>query len=638
MNAQSISYTADGTTAVFAFPFPVFEPLEIEVLINGTVQVSGFTLLGKGSDESAAIQFATAPASGAAIVLRRAGHVQVSGTDAPGFLDVKLVAGANASITATSDAAGEHLVIAADANPADFLAKARNLADLTNPATARSNLGLGSAATKDVGTNAGQLVQLDAGAKLPAVDGSQLLNIPMGKVQTDGTDTPDYLQAKLAAGANVSVTKSAGKMVIAAPNALDKTANLADLTNAATARSNLGLAAVAASGAYADLSGKPALGSAAALNVDTDGTLAANSDALLASEKAVKTYVDGKVAGVLSSTTFASLEQDVAQTYLLGAMAGGWSAGKLASGGYDAFNTDTIGANSSGQSYDVVNKLYKNKVKSDMLSSASQWVGAGFTFSGASIYCGSTINGSVYSANSISGDFDFAVTPTSALVFGFFDSSKLGTYNIYGYDGEESTVSGNNEFTINLYRGYIEYNNGAGEGNLTPVSGNGSNIFKFSRRSSVVTVYKDGVLIYTYAQTFSGDVTLFIGQSANIPNQYGQNISWTTFATSPTMTLVSSPLSPAPASAPAQVKTLVLWQDLSGSAALNTDLTLEATRDGSSWSAGSLADTGYTANGFKVLWAVADVSAQPSGTSVKYRVKALNGKTQQVKGVALLVK
>jgi hypothetical protein len=45
--------------------------------------------------------------------------------------------------------------------------------------------------------------------------------------------------------------------------ALVKANNLSDLTNAATARGNLGLAAVAASGAYADLSGRPALAAVA---------------------------------------------------------------------------------------------------------------------------------------------------------------------------------------------------------------------------------------------------------------------------------------------------------------------------------------------------------------------------------------
>lgn len=45
---------------------------------------------------------------------------------------------------------------------------------------------------------------------------------------------------------------------------LEKANNLSDLTSASTARTNLGLSTVAATGAYADLSGKPTLGSAAA--------------------------------------------------------------------------------------------------------------------------------------------------------------------------------------------------------------------------------------------------------------------------------------------------------------------------------------------------------------------------------------
>jgi len=719
MNAQSVTYTADGSTTVFAFTFPVFEPQDMDVLLNTVVQTTGYTILGgEGANSGGAVRFDTAPASGQTVILRRTGKVQVSGTDAPGFLEAKVLAGANISVSKTTDANGEHLVIAADANPADFLLKAQNLADLPNATTARSNLGLaavaasgsytdlsnkpvlgsaaahsatdfataaqgakadsalqssdigvsvqahganldwlaanlstagraliddadaaaqratlglasvaasgsyndlidkpvlGSAAALNVGTAANQIVQLDASAKLPAVDGSQLTNIPVGKVQTDGTDTAAYLEDKLQAGANVTVVKSAGKMVIAAPNALDKTQNLADLANAATARSNLGLASVAASGSYADLSNKPALGSAAVLNVDTDTTLAANSDALVASEKAVKAYVDTKVSAVLSSPNFTPVEQDLAQTYLLAAMAGGWTAGQLPNGAYDAFNSDTIGANSTNSVYSAAAYINPGSLTSNLCTG------------GAPIY----------------------------------SSQEATTYFApNAFDGSTATLWGPVSFGPTPTNSYIGYDFGSGAAkHIRRISVTGPTQHTMA---NIAIEYSDDNATWTLLQTIAmvdsaSQQTFDLLPSGSHrywrlrgldTNPYGgsvyrwmiEEIAMMAEVNPADMTLLSNALNPAPASAPSQVKLIVLWKDLSGSAVLNTDFTAEASRDGSTWTAGTLTDTGYSANGYKVLWAVADVSAQPSSTVVKYRLKALNSKFHQVKGVALMVK
>ena len=77
------------------------------------------------------------------------------------------------------------------------------------------------------------------------------------------------------------------------PSRLAATSNLSDVASASAARTNLGLATVAASGGYADLSGRPALGGAAALNVGVgSGTVAAGDDS--------------RIVGALSSTAAAA--------------------------------------------------------------------------------------------------------------------------------------------------------------------------------------------------------------------------------------------------------------------------------------------------------------------------------------------
>jgi hypothetical protein len=55
----------------------------------------------------------------------------------------------------------------------------------TSATAARSNLGLGTAATLDVGTGANHILQLDGAGKMPVVDGSQL----SGVVKTEGNST-----------------------------------------------------------------------------------------------------------------------------------------------------------------------------------------------------------------------------------------------------------------------------------------------------------------------------------------------------------------------------------------------------------------------------------------------------------------
>jgi hypothetical protein len=158
--------------------------------VGGTVKLpaldgSALTNLPSGSGSVTSVTPQADNGSGTAITT--SGNIKVAGT-APISTNVVgdtiTVTHDNASGSGVStgfpaaieiDSKGHVVSVGSSAPPAQA---ANNLSDLANVGTARTNLGLGTAAVEDVGTGNNNIVQLDGSSRLPAVDGSQLTNLP----------------------------------------------------------------------------------------------------------------------------------------------------------------------------------------------------------------------------------------------------------------------------------------------------------------------------------------------------------------------------------------------------------------------------------------------------------------------------
>ncbi len=194
---------ADGARSVFSFPFPIFKADDLEVRANSTLVTAGYTVVGEGSSTGGAVIFADAPANGVRVTLRR-----------------------RQAYARTDDFLNERAPTPHELNDAvdQNVAAIQELAEEVSRAVKRP-------------LSADLAQQVDLSLPIPEA----------GKV----------IGWNETAGGLVNIDK------LSSTDALLKSQNLADLADKASARGNLGLAAVAASGSYADLADKPNLAAVA---------------------------------------------------------------------------------------------------------------------------------------------------------------------------------------------------------------------------------------------------------------------------------------------------------------------------------------------------------------------------------------
>ena len=88
-------------------------------------------------------------------------------------------------------------------------------------------------------------------------------------------------------------------------------------------------------------------------------------------------------------------------------------------------------------------------------------------------------------------------------------------------------------------------------------------------------------------------------------------------------------------SAPTSARIVVFEEDV-GTPTLNTDIIASVSRDGTNFSNATLSDSGYVtgSSGQRILTGTADVSGQPSGTTMRYKI-ALANNAVKIHGVSL---
>jgi hypothetical protein len=112
-------------------------------------------------------------------------------------------------------------------------------------------------------------------------------------------------------------------------------------------------------------------------------------------------------------------------------------------------------------------------------------------------------------------------------------------------------------------------------------------------------------------------------------------LAWTDIPTA-TMTLISSAFTAK--TAPTRVRMVVFQETASGSPTLNTDIVGSVSRDnGTTYTNVTLVDSAYVtgSSGLRILTGTADISAQPSGTSMRWKVVVNTNSVSRIHGVSI---
>lgn len=342
------------------------------------------------------------------------------------------------------------------------------------------------------------------------------------------------------------------------------------------------------------------LGTAATLDSDTDTTLAANSDVRFPTQKAVKAYVTAQV----TANSAPDLTSDVGQLYL--------AVARL-----DTPTSPNAGGTQVADEFDD--------------STGIGSLGGGTVASG---YLSNSAGG--YTSNLCSGGTALEDSHSSSLVAANAFDGDSGTYwqsNVTGAGANGVAYIGYSFATAQHIRQIVF----TGYDGTYYVS---SWLVQRKVSGTWTTVTTIAPAATSSAQTFAipasdaqTDWRLLANATPSSTYVHCKEMQMMAANAASNITTVSNAYTAL--TAPSTVSFVVEHQDVSTTAAVNTDIIVSASRDGgTTWTAVTLTDFGPSPiSGARVLKGSATVSGQPSGTAIKWKVETANAKEQRVHGL-----
>ena len=404
----------------------------------------------------------------------------------------------------------------------------------------------------------------------------------------------------------------------------------------------------------------------------TEATSVADADLFNIVQGGVNKKVTKANLGVATEADLQVMQDNIALNTLRSQIDAGWAYLNMVDGIADEYEDETgVNTGSTDFPYNATTDRYVNSVDADLMIKSETTDGSttftdsgdnGFTITAVGDVEHSTTQAKFgSSAISFDGTGDYLTVPDNDIFaigtndFTFecwvYHNNFTGTQNYYGQWGTSTALQLRVTSTtiVCYYDGVSNLESGA-----HGMSTNTWHHVAMTRSGSTFRIYIDGSAVATNS-SFTGDipndnVAVSIGASgaSNYFNGYMEEIRFingtaaysgasftvptTPIQTAATATLISQPFTAE--FVPTTARALILHENIDGGT-LNTDFIVSISRDGgATYTALTLEDQGVFQGAIDILSSASeDISGQPSGSSIVYRVQSLNSTAQAFDGI-----